>query len=122
MFNPRRHRRPNLIYTRPRMADVSRTLKIMYATTALCGALTLHLFGVTRHVMAESVENATRWMNAREIKEAQIDNHLDATDKRVDELRSDLSRVIGFGIGISGTLGVLQVLGFITDKTVKTAA
>jgi hypothetical protein len=98
------------------MADVSRTLKIMYATVALCGALTLHLFGQSIPVAAESVESATRWMNARETKEAQIDAHLDATDKDVRDMRSDLSRVIGFGIGISGTLGVLQVLGFIADK------
>lgn len=86
-------------------------------TTALGGAIGFYLLGATP-VVAESVENATRWMNSRETKESQIDAHLQATDKSIEDLRTDQSRIIGFGLGISGTLGVLQMLGFIAERTV----
>jgi hypothetical protein len=67
-------------------------------------------------VRAESVESATRWMNARESKESEIDAHLAATDKDVQSLRGEISKIEGFGAGISGTLLGLQVLGFIAGK------
>lgn len=87
----------------------------MYAVTALCGAIGFHVLG-EMPVKAESVENATRWMNARESKEAEIDAHLRATDKDIQELSVETNKILGFGVGISGTLGVLQVLGFIASK------
>lgn len=100
---------------RPKVANLVQTLRIVYATTALCGAMGFHLLGALP-VKAETVENATRWMNAREAKETQLDIHLQATDRSLEDLRTELSRVIGFGLGISGTLGVLQILGFIAEK------
>lgn len=101
------------------MAKISKAIKVMYATTALSGAIGFYLLGATP-VVAESVENATRWMNSREAKEAQIDTHLQSTDKSIEELKTEQSRIIGFGLGISGTLGVLQILGFLAERTVIT--
>lgn len=101
---------------RPSVANLIQTLRVVYATTALCAALGFYLLGASPIYAGESVENATRWMNARESKEIQLDIHLQATDRSLEDIRTELSRVIGFGLGISGTLGVLQILGFVAEK------
>lgn len=100
---------------KPSTRNWSQIIRVMYATTALCGSIGFHMLGELP-VRAESVESATRWMNTREAKEAEIDTHLRATDKDVQDLNGQINKIIGFGSGISGTLLGLQVLGFIASK------
>lgn len=103
------------VHRPPHVTTILHTIKVAYVTTALCGAMGLYLMGATP-VYAETVENATRWMNAREAKETQLDIHLQATDRSIEDLRSELARVVGFGGGISCALGMLQLLGFMAKR------
>lgn len=82
------------------------TLLCMVAFSSFCF---VSLYSPARvYAQETAVEGFTRWMNAREKKEDQIDDHLKATDSRVSSIESDISRIYGVGLGFMGVMSFLQ--------------
>src|SRR5260370_26104625 len=89
-----------------------RRLKMMYAVTALGGALLLRACGGHIAVYAQSV--TPEGMQIR--IEDQINRHLEATDARINALSDKISVIQGVGTGVLGVLGVLQILGLVAGR------
>lgn len=113
---------------------LARYIRMMYAVTALSGALLLHEFPDISQVYAQQISQTqtqpapyiwgiqsgldtnSKLIDQLNIKEDQIDHHLEATDSRINDLSDKISLIQGIGSGVLGILGVLQIFGLITTK------
>ena len=105
---------------RPALVRVIDYLRVAYATVAFSAAVLLFQTSPLHVVHAQTQgEYALQQEHRFEIKSAEIDHHLEATDARVQELSDRTSAIQGVGAGAFGVLTVLQILGIIASKSQK---
>lgn len=116
-------------------SQIVKSLRIAYAICAFAGSLVIHQCGEshfayaqerTQDLQSQILRNSDQVIHVSE-KLKEIDEHIAATDvrtnvlheeqsKRINEQSDRISIMQGVGVGISATLGALQLLTLLAGK------